>query len=137
MDRQSRQLDLWGAGISLACGLHCVGITAALVAMPALWLRGELLGLPLTWWRIAEFALAATAIAVALWALILGWRRHRHPAPAVLGAVGMVLICSGLGLPMASPLRASTLVLVGGLVLVGAHLLNRTWLLRPTVDGSA
>jgi hypothetical protein len=125
MPRTSRKLDLMGAGLSLACGLHCAALTVVLFAMPGVWLRGELLGLPLSWWRMSELLLAGIAFALATWALIAGWRRHRHVLPAVFGLVGMILVTTGLTVPLLHPARSSSMVLAGGIALMVAHLVNR------------
>lgn len=125
-----RDLDLWGAGLSLACGIHCAALSVALLTMPALWLRGTLLGLPLSWWRLTELVLSVIVFVIACWALAWGWQRHRRALPLALGLTGMGLIGAGLLLPLRHPALGSTLVLTGGLLLAFGHWRNRVALQR-------
>jgi len=117
--------DWLGAGLSAACGLHCIALSAFIMATPAIWLRGEWLGIPLSWFRYSEIALLMLTFAVTCVALTAGYRRHRRTLPSALGAVGILCVLAGVAAPSRhGSLAGSLLVMTGGLVLVVAHLSN-------------
>lgn len=117
--------DWLGASLSAACGLHCLALSAFVMATPAIWLRGEWLGIPLSWFRYSEIALSLVTLAVTGVAMIAGYRRHRRGLPPALGAAGILCVLVGVLAPSRhGSVLASLVVLTGGLLLVAAHLGN-------------
>jgi len=117
-------MDRAGAAISTLCGLHCVLVSALLLAYPALWLRGEIAGLPLTWLRNMEWVLAVSALTMATIGLGSGWWVHRNWGPSSMGTFAAGLIVVGTLTPLPSPHVTSAIVLAGGFTLATAHLWN-------------
>lgn len=128
------RLDLLGAGVSLACTLHCIALPLLLAFVPAAMMALRSFQHPahglmtvlltLSRWEWA-FALLASALAVL--STMTGWIQHRHRVPAALAAVGAVLLISAaLYLPLKESIVGhSAATLIGGSLLAAAHLRNR------------
>ena len=101
--------------MSTLCITHCLLCGLAPGLFTALGL-GALLG------HEAEWGFTLVAVAIALVALTLGWRRHRSTPVAALISVGVV------GLLLARVLEGGEqgeyLGVLSGLALVGGHLLS-------------
>lgn len=127
------RLDLLGAGISLACTLHCITLPLLLAFVPAAMMALRsfqhpahgLMTVLLTLSRW-EWAFALVASTLALSSTAAGWLRHRHRLPPGFAAVGAVLlIASALYLPLKESLVGhSVATVVGGSLLAAAHLGN-------------
>ena len=109
-------LDRGAILLSALCLLHCLAVPLVIVAVPAvaMALPGQ------NWVHLVILATAAPLAAVALWR---GWRRHRDRRPALLGAVGLALLVTGVAVGESD--LETVLTVVGGLVLAAAHWSNR------------
>lgn len=118
----SRALDGAGTVAGSLCALHC-GLSAL---APGLW---TLLGLGSLMAPIWEWTFLLVALAVALLAARVGWRRHRDRR--VLGAFGLAvgLLVSARAIEMAPGLDLGPwMAIAGGVGLAAAHI----WNLRRT-----
>lgn len=122
--RPNPWLDRFGTAVSLGCGVHCAAITLLLTFNPALWLRWAWKGhMRWLWWL--ELSLVILAIVLALWALTLGWLRHRRWPPILFAIPGLGGIVLGLGSHLHQrPFLGAGLTLAGGLLMLLAHGLN-------------
>lgn len=117
--------DRAGITLSLFCAAHCALLAWALTTMPLVWFSQKLWGLPLAWFARLELGLAAGAVVFALLGLGLGWQRHRHAGPGVVGAAGVLLVSTVLVMEVhAMRWVGPGLVMGGGMLLVAAHLWN-------------
>ncbi|WP_172593153.1 MerC domain-containing protein [Altererythrobacter sp. B11] len=109
------RLDRLGMAVSSLCLVHCLALPVLTALLPFFaaelpgdeWIHPLLLGL----------ALPVTGLA-----LLRGWLRHRLARPAALGAAGLAIIASALLAPHG--VAESALTVVGGLLVVWAHVLN-------------
>lgn len=93
--------------------------------MPLVWFSQRLWGLPLAWYARLELGLALLAAVSAAVGLGLGWLRHRHLGPGLLGVAGVMLLSTVLVVEWhAARWLGPGLVLGGGAVLVAAHVWN-------------
>lgn len=93
--RRSERIDRIGAVASTACAAHCAVCALLPAAFGALGL-GILLG------HEAEWIFSILAIAFAVGALVLGWRRHRSASVALLLVLGIAGLLTSRGLEMGS-----------------------------------
>ncbi|WP_447751938.1 MerC domain-containing protein [Sphingopyxis fribergensis] len=121
-----RFADLVGIGLSATCLIHCLALPLLILLAPAL---SRWIALPEgVHAMILLLALPAGAIAMRD-----GWRRHRRLMPAILAAIGLVLLALGLSahegwIAMADPEAADRLsTSAGALTLAAAHLANWRW----------
>lgn len=125
-----RFLDRLGIAATSLCALHCVALTVVLWLYPLLWLRREVLGVPVGWLLWFELGLAAMGIAAAVLAFGAGWRTHRRYGPGLLFAAGAVSLAYGVyGSIHLVRYWGTVAVLLAGLLLVAGHLWNQ-WLSR-------
>lgn len=108
------RLDGLGVFLSGLCAVHCV---AGLILVPLLGLGGGVLLSP----RIHEVGLAL-AIAVGVVTLGLSALRHGRLGPALLGALGLVLM--GLALGVGHGAREAVLTIAGVSLVAFAHWQN-------------
>lgn len=108
------RLDGFGVILSGLCAVHCL---LGLVLVAALGLGGGLFLNPL----IHETGLAL-AIAVGVLTLGLSAWRHGRVAPAVIGAVGIVLM--GLALAVGHGPAEAALTICGVMLVGAAHIRN-------------
>lgn len=109
------RLDRLGMLISSACLVHCLALPLLTALLPFL-----SLSLPGDEWT--HRVLLAMALPVTGLALFRGWRRHRAAVPTICGAAGLMMIAAGL-FP-GSEIAEAALTVTGGLIVVGAHLMN-------------
>lgn len=110
-----RPMPLWdraGIWVSALCMVHCLALPVAAILLP--FAAREALHEP------AHIVFFAAAVPLALAAFVGGWRQHGRWIPGALGALGVTLLMTALALPAVETM----LSILGGLVLVGAHLLN-------------
>ncbi len=124
--RRQRTTDLVeGTAISasLLCLVHCLALPLLLLALPAL--AG-------TFFKSEAFHIAAATLVVpaAALAFLLGYRRHRAPAPALLGSAGVACIVAAL-FPGWGEGAATMMTAAGSLLLISGHLIN--WRMRRTL----
>lgn len=113
-------LDAVAIGASFACLVHCLALPLLFALLPAL---ARSVAVPESF-HLAAFLVAVPASA---WAMRAGYRHHGAALPALIGAIGLLL----LGLGVWAGLRPATetgVTVLGSLVLAWAHLLN--WKLR-------
>ena len=110
--------DRVGATASFLCAIHCALLPFVLAALP-------LLGLEFLADHRFERGFVMFACALALIALIRGFRRHQHPLPLMLAIPGLTLMLLGVTWgDSLSPILHSALVTSGGLLLASAHFVN-------------
>ena len=122
--RQANKSHWWqmadrvGATASFLCAIHCALLPFVLAALP-------LLGLEFLADHRFERGFVIFACALALIALIRGFRRHQHPLPLMLAIPGLTLMLLGVTWgDSLSPILHSALVTSGGLLLASAHFVN-------------
>ncbi|MBA4806868.1 MerC family mercury resistance protein [Brevundimonas sp.] len=112
LDR-TRQADLIGAGLSVACVVHCLSSVGVLSLLPVAGLAGG------EWlhWTLAAIA------AVAAWVALVRPRVAAPTALRLLAGLGIAALIAGAAeLPTAGSAPFATIA--GGVSLVLAHLLN-------------
>ncbi|MEO6801524.1 MAG: MerC domain-containing protein [Rhodanobacter sp.] len=110
--------DRIGAAASFLCAIHCALLPFVLAILP-------LVGLEFLADHRFERGFVMFACALALVALVRGFRRHRQPLPLLLAIPGLALLL--LGVTFAehySIVLHSVLVASGGLSLATAHFVN-------------
>ena len=122
--RQTNKSHWWqtadrvGATASFLCAIHCALLPFVLAALP-------LLGLEFLADHRFERGFVMFACALALIALIRGFRRHQHPLPLLLAIPGLALMLLGVTWgDGVAPILHSALVTSGGLLLASAHFVN-------------
>lgn len=109
-----------GQVLSAVCAVHCVSTPLLLSLLPA---AGSVLG-------GAHPVLFFVVVSVAVWAFVRGYRRHHRGEAALLALVGISLLGVAAFLFHDRPLADTALSLVGAAFMMGAHMRNRTLLLR-------
>lgn len=113
----TERLDRLGALASSLCAVHCAVCALLPAAFGALGL-GFLLG------HEAEWLFTLIAIAFALGALTVGWRRHRSVIVAGLLTSGVAGLLTARGLEVDAHVAGTTVGIFAGLLLVSGHVLN-------------
>lgn len=112
--------DAIAGGVSLLCLVHCLGLPLLLGLLPAI---GSILHVPHSF-HVAMLAIAVPASAIAMQR---GYRHHGILLPALLGAIGLLLL--GLGAMSHDRLWVETgFTVCGSVTLALAHL--RNWRLQ-------
>lgn len=110
--------DRIGATASFLCAIHCALLPFVLALLP-------FLGLEFLADQRFERGFVLFACALALIALIRGFRRHQQPLPLLLAAPGLALLLLGVTYAESySVVLHSVLVTCGGLLLASAHFVN-------------
>lgn len=113
-----RTADRIGATASFLCAIHCALLPFVLALLP-------LVGLEFLAGHRFERGFVMFACALALVALIRGFRRHQHPLPLMLAIPGLALLLFGVTVAANySVVLHSVLVTCGGLLLASAHFVN-------------
>lgn len=117
-----RHLDRLAVALSGLCLVHCLALSLAAVAAPALF--G--LGLDGGWTHVAMLVLVIPLSAVAL---PRGYREHGHNAVLWLGGAGLTLLVLGatLGHHVYGPAADTALTMTGAVILGLAHVMNAVW----------
>lgn len=122
--RQADKLRWWqtadrvGATASFLCAIHCALLPFVLAVLP-------LVGLQFLADHRFERAFVMFACALALVALIRGFRRHQQPLPLLLAVPALALLMFGVTWAESNAtFLHSALVTSGGLLLAGAHFVN-------------
>lgn len=125
MRHASLWMDRIGLTASVACILHCVALTVAVLLWPAIWLRQRIAGIELGWLLAIEIGLAALSISLGVGAAVAGWRRHRRAGPPLLLLAGLSVLAVGVFTRLHQlPGWGTGVVVVGGLLLVSGHAWN-------------
>lgn len=110
--------DRIGATASFLCAIHCALLPFVLALLP-------FLGLEFLADHRFERGFVLFACALALFALIRGFRRHQARLPLLLAAPGLVLLLLGITYAEGySLILHSVLVTCGGLLVASAHFVN-------------
>ncbi|MEO8808627.1 MAG: MerC domain-containing protein [Rhodanobacter sp.] len=110
--------DRIGATASFLCAIHCALLPFVLAALP-------LVGLEFLADHRFERGFVMFACALALIALIRGFRRHQHPLPLLLAIPGLALLLTGITVAQNYSIALhSVMVTCGGLLLASAHFVN-------------
>lgn len=117
--RSGTKLDSLGVAASLLCAAHCALLPVAMALLPAI-------GLGFLGSEAAERSLFGLSATLGIISLTLGYRRHRVRAAVGLLSIGLALFAAGR---LAEAFEAEVLgvasVVLGGLVVASAHLVNR------------
>ncbi|RVT45672.1 MerC domain-containing protein [Rheinheimera sediminis] len=108
--------DLLGVCLSGLCILHCL-FTPVLLALGGVGLIGA--------WFESEwvhYLLLAPISLILAWSLPLSWVKHRNMKPLLIGGLGFSLLLLSLFVPESAE---PVLAVLGGFILIAAHLLNR------------
>lgn len=112
-------LDKAGTAASLLCALHCALMPLAITLLP-------LVGLQFLAEGWVEWVLIGTSAILGVSSLCLGFKEHKSRRALAVLAAGLTLVVLGriIEEQQLGPWGIPTLVL-GGIVIAGAHLLNR------------
>lgn len=130
--RGSVNWDGLGAGVSIACAIHCAalplvfgllpGVQLALRSMDSQW---QGLAQWLLWSHEAERIVVSTVIVFATIVLLRGFQRHRQRLPLLVAVIAGGLMATGaFGHWHSEDLTHVFLQVVGGLGMATAHVLN-------------
>ena len=113
-----RVADRVGATASFLCAIHCAVLPFVLALLP-------FMGLEFLADHRFERGFVMFACALALFALIRGYRRHQGPLALMLAAPGLLLLLLGVTYAEGySIILHSVLVTCGGLLVASAHFVN-------------
>lgn len=108
--------DRAGIAGSLLCIFHCVATPSLAAALPVLAVTE----------RETHIGLTGLLMVTGLLAFLPGYRHHSKPLMALVGALGFAMLVLAVMIP--APFGGETLetllTVVGGLLLIGAHLTN-------------
>ena len=130
--RGSVSLDGLGAGVSLACAVHCAAVPLIFGLIPSLQLalrswdhEWQTLAQWLLWTHEIERVFVSIVVLFASTVLIRGFLRHRQRAPLVVAAFAALGMISGaFGHWHNDDLLHVLLQVSGGLGIAAAHILN-------------
>ena len=109
-------VDNIGACLSFACAIHCMAVPLLITVLPLVGL-GFILG------ESAELVMVVAAGGLAAGSLTWGYRHHRNwRVFLILGGALMLIFIARLGV---SEKAEIVFMVLGGLLLTGAHLVNR------------
>ncbi|MCP5473848.1 MAG: MerC domain-containing protein [Lysobacterales bacterium] len=136
--RGSVSLDGLGAGVSLACAVHCAAIPLIFGLIPSMQLalqswdsEWQTLARWLLWTHDAERVFVSLVLVFASTVLIRGYLKHRQSAPLLIGAIAALgLIGGAFGHWHSADLLHVALQVGGGLALAAAHIVNLRCLRR-------
>ena len=109
-------VDQLGAGLSVACALHCMFSPVLVAVLP-------MLGLGFLVDEMAEVVLLSLAVILAVGSLCWGFRLHK--SIRVFFPLGAAVLLIAAGRLFAEDASEIVLVVAGALLLVVSHLLNR------------
>lgn len=110
------KLDKAGAAASFLCAIHCAIMPFVITALPLLGL-GFLASEPVEWGLLAASGVLGTL------SLCVGFREHRRRR--VFGLLGIALALLVAGRMMHHHDFSWVIMVLGGLTMMGAHLVNR------------
>ena len=124
--------DRIGVAMSALCMVHCLALPVIFALLPALTVYEHFTD---TTHRIFGVAL----VAISLFAFLPGYRRHRAMIVFVLGAcgLGLVVFAAFAGERWLGEYGEIGFTVAGSILLILAHLRNRTLCQRCSCDGPA
>lgn len=117
--RTGSSLDRAGICVSAVCLAQCVALTLAIVLAPVV-------SLGFFGSDLFHRLLLILIVPVSLSAFVMGYRAHGHVGLLLAGAGGLLilLLAAFLEATVLTPLAASLLTSIGGVVLIAAHWFN-------------
>ena len=111
--------DIAGASASFLCVLHCLVTPLLITVLPVLAATET----------ATHRSFAVFILVIGMLAFVPGYRKHRKKVIPAAGAIGISAIIAAAVLPemAGGELFETTLVVSGGLTLIGAHLRNAYW----------
>lgn len=136
--RGSVSLDGLGAGVSLACAVHCAAVPLIFGLIPSLQLalqswnsEWQVLARWLLWTHDAERVFVSIILLFAGTVLVRGFLAHRQRRPLIVASVAaLFLIIGAFGHWHSDDMLHVLLQVSGGLALAAAHILNLRQLRR-------
>ncbi|MBO9665704.1 MAG: MerC domain-containing protein [Bdellovibrio sp.] len=118
----AEETDRWdklGILLSTICAIHCLVTPLLILALPVL---GE--AFEASW---VHLSMAAVILPIGLFAFWSGYKHHRQTKVFAMGAMGLLLVACGSVLPheMVEIYEHDVVTIIGSLMLVTAHVLNR------------
>jgi len=110
----SSVLDKLGMTASIGCAIHCAALPFLITILPLLGM--EFLALP-----HIEVSMIVLSLVIAVWSLTSSYRAHKSLMPAILLALGFLLIFSG---HLFFEHIEAALIPLGGLTIAVAHYYN-------------
>ncbi len=115
----SATLDRIGATASLTCAIHCAIMPLIITLLP-------LIGLSFLADERVEWGLLAVSATIGISSLCLGFREHGSRRALTVLSVGIALVTAGRILETSHlGIWGVPAVVIGGVIIAGAHLLNR------------
>lgn len=130
--RHTVNWDGIGAGVSMACALHCAALPLVFGLLPGVQMalqswdeRWSGLARWLLWTHDAERLVVSSVIVFAAIVLLRGFRHHRDRKPLIVAGVAAVAMATGaFGQWHSDDLLHVLLQVGGGLGIATAHILN-------------
>lgn len=118
--------DNLGIIASVICVVHCVAVPLLALALPTLAAR---MGND----HVTHYVLALFVVAFCLFAIVPGYRKHRHSAvlAGMVVGVSLVLFATFVADGLLGPYWEMPIITLGNFLVVAAHLWNRK-LLAPS-----
>jgi hypothetical protein len=112
--------DTFGIAASIICVIHCLALPVLAMTLPTLALEAE-------HGHMAHFILAGFVVAFCLFAIIPGYRQHRHNHVlyGMVTGVGLVLFATFFADSVFGPVAEMPIITLGNFIVVAAHLRNR------------
>ena len=127
----ARPIDVFGGVVSLLCILHClffpvIGALSAIYGFTLLYEEKEI-----------AYGFVLLALIVGIIAFGSGYLKHRQLVPVLLSAVGIVFIAAATQLTESaiSAYAEPGLTILGGGLLITAHVINRRSCICPKDEG--
>ena len=119
MHSNHRWIDRLGASGSLICAVHCALLPIAIAALPGL-------GVGLFASRTIEVGFVVVATCLALFSMLLSYKRHGHVRALWLLVPGVAVLWAGVLVPVIHDhlLRHAVVMTLGGVLIGLGHLLT-------------
>lgn len=120
--------DYMGMIAALACAIHCAALTVIFTIYPTLWLKRKYWEMGL-WQKLMwlEWSLLGLSWIVLGLAMLIGWTRHRHIGPALVGLGSLLLMSTLILTPLHFSGRWTGFAALGAGILIA---LSHVWNLR-------
>ena len=119
MEREQMVTDKFAIGLSLICAIHCLALPLLLIILPsmiALQLDNE----------IFHTLIIITVLPVSIFALTLGYKKHKHNWLLIVGFTGLLLLVIAviLGEETTGEFGEKLLTVLGASLVAAGHLWN-------------